>query len=275
MSDAAPSREEIQARLRDVGGRDDAAIDLGETALWLAALDRPNVALDRYRAHLADLAATLPGGTPGADDMAAALCDMLVRANGYAGDQQNYDDDQNANLIRVIDRRKGLPVSLGILMIDAGTRAGWTIHGLSFPYHFLVRVDHGNTRAVLDPFNGTPLTPADMRTLLKSFNAEADLEPALYQPVGRRDVLVRLQNNLKSRAVQLRRFDRAAELVEHILMFAPDLPPLWRELGILKVACGLVNEAMTAAEHYQEVAENDAQRHDAAKLVQKIKSHLN
>ncbi len=274
MTHAAPERDELQARLTALAAEADDAIDVGSAALWLAALDRPAVALDRYADHLEELGTGLPRATS-LDDMAQALCDMLQRGHGYRGDGQTYDDEQNANLIRVIDRRKGLPVSLGILLIHAGSAAGWTVHGLSFPYHFLVRVDEGNQRAVIDPFHGDVISPADMRTLLRGFSADAELLPAHYQAVSRRDVLLRLQNNIKSRAVQMRHFDRAAEIVERMLWFAPDRAPLWRELGVLKVACGAVNEAIHAAKRYQDAAATEEERHDAAALVQKIKSRLN
>ena len=274
MTSGAPDREELQARLTALADVDDDDIEIGQAALWLAALDRPAVALDRYAAHLDDLGSALPREADLAEK-GRALCENLLRGNGYCGDGQTYDDAQNANLIRVIDRRKGLPVSLGILLIHAGTAAGWTVHGLSFPFHFLVRVDHGNERAVIDPFHGDVITTADMRTLLRGFDADAELRPDLYQPVSRRDVLLRLQNNLKSRAVQQRQFDRAAEVIERMLWFAPDQAALWRELGVVKVACGRVNEAIDAAERYQDVASTESQRHDAAALVQKIRARLN
>jgi regulator of sirC expression with transglutaminase-like and TPR domain len=80
---------------------------------------------------------------------------------------------------------------------------------------------------------------------------------------------------MKSRAVQQRRFDRAAELVERMLLFAPVEAALWRELGVLQVACGRVKDAIRSAEHYCGMAGNEELRNDAAMLVQKFKSRLN
>lgn len=275
MSDVAPHPEDLRERIGSLGTCDDGAIDLGHAALWLAALDRPQVGLARYESHLAELSAAL-GGT--ADTIAGktAALQNLVIGQGYAGDNQTYDDVQNANLIRVIDRRKGLPVSLAILLIHAAKTSDWHVVGLSFPYHFLIRLDHESDRVVIDPFNaGAVLTTTRMRDLLKSFDGDADLRPEHYQSVSNRSILLRLQNNMKSRAVQQRRFDRAAELVERMLLFAPVEAALWRELSVLQVACGRVKDAIRSAEHYYGIAGNDELRNDAAMLVQKIKSRLN
>ena len=95
----------------------------------------------------------------GSDDLVAqadALAAVLAEGYGYAGDTLTYEDLQNANLMRVIDRKKGLPVALGILYIHAGRAQGWDIAGLAFPGHFLVRIEGRGERRILDPFAWRP-----------------------------------------------------------------------------------------------------------------------
>lgn len=102
---------------------------------------------------------------------AAALAEAM-RRQGYAGDVLTYDDLQNANLIRVIDRRKGLPVALGILWIHAARARGWRADGLAFPGHFLVRLEH---RVIVDPFNeGRLCDAAFLRRLLRATAGAAE-----------------------------------------------------------------------------------------------------
>src|SRR5690606_35081789 len=147
-------------------------IDLAETALVLASLDRPRVSLDRYRDHLIELGASVRGGVPddaSLDECVAALNASMVKRYGYQGDTQNYDDLQNANLMRVIDRKRGLPVALSILYLHAGRAQGWAMAGVNFPGHFLIRLDRGAGRAILDPFHGgRTLATGELRALLKS-----------------------------------------------------------------------------------------------------------
>src|SRR3546814_13111588 len=90
----------------------------------------------------------------------AALRAVVVERHGYVGDSLTYDDLQNANLLRVIDRRKGLPVALGILMLSAAHRLGWNMVGLNFPGHFLLLLDPGGATAIPYPFEGCRSTEA-------------------------------------------------------------------------------------------------------------------
>ena len=116
MTDRGRSR----AYLRELG--DDAAqsVDIAHAALHLAALTRSQPDLRDAEKHLAALNETLKrlvsNNPPDSANAAAhALAEVLARQGGYRGDDQTYDDLQNADLLCVIERRKGLPVALGFL----------------------------------------------------------------------------------------------------------------------------------------------------------------
>ena len=275
---------EIKALLRSIAAQADEKINLGEAALALAALDRPRVGLERYRHHLALLAretteevARRDGAASGLDDRIAALNAVLFDRYGYRGDTLTYDDLQNANLMRVIDRRKGLPVTLGILYLHTARAQGWHMVGLSFPGHFLVRLDHDGRRAILDPFDqGQVREVTDLRELLKAMaGADAELTAAHYEPVANRAILLRLQNNIKLRLIQNGHIDRAVEVVETMLMFAPDQAALWREAGMLHIRLDNLRAAIAALEQFMQREAGDAPRHHVAALVQDLKTKLN
>jgi hypothetical protein len=65
-----------------------------------------------------------------------------------------HDDPQNANLISAIDRRREMPVALGILYIHAAGAAGFDASGLNSPGHFLLRIGLRGGKTFMDPFNG-------------------------------------------------------------------------------------------------------------------------
>lgn len=275
---------EIEALLRSIAAQADEKINLGEAALALAALDRPRVGLERYRHHLALLAretteevARRGGTASGLDDRIAALNAVLFDRYGYRGDTLTYDDLQNANLMRVIDRRKGLPVTLGILYLHTARAQGWHMVGLSFPGHFLVRLDHDGRRAILDPFDqGKIREVTDLRELLKAMaGADAELTAAHYEPVANRAILLRLQNNIKLRLIQNGHIDRAVEVVKTMLMFAPDQAALWREVGMLHVRLDNLRAAIAALEQFMQREAGDAPRHHVAALVQDLRAKLN
>ena len=280
---SASGREDIKDALRAIGRGSDAQIDIGEAALLLAALDRPRVPLDRYRAHLAELAEDTAKEIAGQSTAAplaerlAALNRVILEQQGYQGDSLTYDDLQNANMIRVIDRRRGLPVALSILYIHAARSQGWSVEGLNFPGHFLLRLEGTGERAIFDPFNGgRVLESAELRQLIKSLGGEeAELDPAFTAPVGSRDVLLRLQNNIKLRLLQQDRAEDALETVESMLLLAPSRAESWREAGLLHRHLGNLRAAMLAFENVLQVSEDSQLRHDAAQQLQSLNKQLN
>ena len=245
--------EMIERALRAVGTLADEEIDLADAALLLGALDMPNVSLKRYRDHVerlaGDVSALARAGEP-LERRRRHLNAVIFDAHGYAGDAETYDAPENANLLQVIDRRVGLPVSLGILYIQAARAQGWVVDGLAFPGHFLVRMDEGDRRVIVDPFHWGQLLEADhLRGLLKQFRgADAELEPSHYAPVGNRAILLRLQNNIKSRALQASDGARGAAILERMLLIAPEAGGLWHELGMVRARLGTIKGAVEALE---------------------------
>ena len=113
--------------LRRTGSVRDHEIDLAEAALALGSLDRPRVSLERYRDHLSELGERIceqGGDIADAEGAADILRQEIAISLGYDGDRLSYDDMQNANLLRVIDRRRGLPVSLAVIYVHAARAAG-------------------------------------------------------------------------------------------------------------------------------------------------------
>ena len=114
---------------------------------------------------------------------ARALNEIILLKHGDSGDELTYDDVQNANLMRVVDRRKGLPVALGILYLHAARAQGWDSVGLGFPRTFPHPSGEGPERLILDPFhNGRICDAAGMRELLKAMSGQdVELTPTIMR----------------------------------------------------------------------------------------------
>jgi regulator of sirC expression with transglutaminase-like and TPR domain len=266
--------------LRELGTSGERILPIAEAALALASFERPRVGPTRYREHLRLLAGDVgshPGAAGDVAERARALNEIILLKYGYSGDELTYDDLQNANLMRVVDRRKGLPVALGIIYMHAGRAQGWETVGLAFPGHFLVRLSAGPERLILDPFHGGRVcTAVELRELLKATaGSDSELQSEHYTPVSDRDVLLRLQNNLKARLIQAERYDRAVTIAETMLMLAPDLAELWRETGLLHTRLGNLRAAAAALEQFVLRARDGMARHQAAALLQQVRSKLN
>ena len=173
-----------RAALDASGQLPDVELDIAGVALQFARIDAPDRDWRAAGAHLSelardavDLARDLPGNELAA--RAGALAGLIGGRHRYAGDAETYDDPANANLIQVTERRRGLPVSLGILWLHCARAAGWSAHGLDFPGHFLIALQGdrpgGKLRApepqaiVLDVFaGGVPLGARDLRGIAET-----------------------------------------------------------------------------------------------------------
>lgn len=272
--------EQCAAFLRELGASAAAVMPIAEAALALASFERPRVGLERYRQHLAGLARDVgrhPASRGSLPERVRAINEIVLLKYGYSGDELTYDDLQNANLMRVVDRRKGLPVALGILYMHAARAQGWDSVGINFPGHFLVRIGEGPDRAIVDPFHGGAICDAaKLRELLKAMaGQDVELSPEHYAPVADRDVLLRLQNNVKSRLLQAERHEQALRVIETMLMLAPDLADLWREAGLINAHLGKMKASVGALEEFVLRAPDGAARHQAAAILQQMKSKLN
>lgn len=272
--------QEILAWLQQVGQREDADVPIAETALNLAALDHLGLDLAPYRDHLRQLAddaresyAAVRRGMAEVPAAARALAETIGVRHGYQGDNATFDDPQNADLIRVIDRKRGLPVSLGILYIDLAHRLEVSAHGLNTPGHFLMTLGDAEQTRVIDPFNGGVVLNMEE---LRPWPQLPDDDPAKYGPVGRRDVLLRLLNNIHSRALAGKDALRALTIAERMVLIAPRRADLWLELSKASETSGKMIAAMRAAQNCLNLAGNEAPLgRQAAFALQALKLRVN
>lgn len=249
---------EIEAEIRAAGEQADETLDVARVALIFAQADQPDKSRKPYEVHLADMVEAARANFAKASlaqmndvaMVASVLANIVSGRFGYRGDTDNYDDLKNADLMHVIDRKKGLPVTLGVLYLHLARALGLDIAGLNFPGHFVLHLRIGAQATIIDPFNrGETLTPADLLNLLRSIEGpDAKLSPEIYAPVSPRDILLRLQNNILSRSLRAGDHDRARMVVTRMIWLAPTRAGLRFELGRLEVHAGRMSAAASAFE---------------------------
>jgi regulator of sirC expression with transglutaminase-like and TPR domain len=265
--------------LRRLGEADENPIDIATAALMLAALDHSGRPLAPYRAHLAEIAGAAQAEAQLAmtvENGAHALAGLLAGRFGYDGDRSAYDDPHNANLIAVIDRRRGLPVALGILYLHAARAAGLGAAGLDTPGHFLLRVELRSAALLIDPFNGGAALEREVLGAppVMGEPAPEDIRPP--EPVSDIDVLLRLQNNLKLRALQSGERLRALEIAKRMVLIAPRKPELWIDLARLNEAAGALCAAQKAFEACLSLAApGEALHNESALGLHALKRRIN
>ncbi|MBX3468986.1 MAG: tetratricopeptide repeat protein [Planctomycetes bacterium] len=229
----------LRARFEALLGAGEDALDLGEAALLIGAEAEPGTDVDRWLRRLDALGAEArprvqAAGDPA--DQARALCRFLYDEYGLRGNRDAYYDPRNSYLHHVLARGLGIPITLAVVLVEVGRRAGLPLVGVGFPAHFLVR--HRDVDLFLDPFDqGRPLSVAGCRTLLEErAGGVVPFQPDLLRPVSGREVLARMLRNLK--AIHLREGDLEAALgvAERLVLVRPDDPEERRDRGLLRAA---------------------------------------
>jgi len=250
--------------LQELGLLDDEEIELDRAALTLSALDHQGTDIEPYHAMLDDMQDRLAEVSIDAEtveDQARALRQVYHVEYGFVGDAQGYGAPVNADFIRVLDRRHGLPVSLSILYVGAARAMGWTAYALNTPGHVLVRL--GDERFILlDPFHGgIPVGKRHLKQMLQSYVGEgAAVRPEYLAPVPNRAVLVRLLRNQASRADQEGDLDRAQTVHQRMVQIAPEYPDVWWELAELQVRRRDTDGARQSLSAMLEVTRDPARR---------------
>ena len=278
-------QDEARAALDAVGQLPDDEIDIATAALHFARIDAPDADWRKAAALLSDIARQAVEGAAGdrradAGDVEArrtALAGLLHGDWGLAGDAATYEDPRNANLIHVLERRRGLPVALGILWLHAAGAAGWAAHGVDFPGHFLLALGSPRGPALLDVFGGgTALGPPDLRKLIKAVEGpKAELRPGLVAPMTRRAVLLRLQNNIKLRRLRAGQLEAALACTRDMLRIAPDHAALWREAGLMEQRLDRIGAALASLDRSLELEPEGEAAARIRGLVEELRNRLN
>lgn len=268
--------------LEAIGQLPDAEIGLADAALQLARIDAPDADWHEAGAQLSAIAreAAALSAEVAADDLATqagALAGLIAGRWRFRGDTETYEDPANANLIRVLERRQGLPVALGIIWLHCAEAAGWSAHGLDFPGHFLIALSGASRQVVLDVFaGGTPLDAKELRALVKRVEGpRAELRPGLLRPMPARGVLLRLQHNIKQRRLLGGDREGALDCLEDMLRVAPDEALLWREAALMNQRAGQVAAALRCFERFVALVPGGDAAARARAAMDELRTRLN
>lgn len=221
-----------------VTARPEEELDLAEAALLIAEAEYPGLDVPQYLAELDRLGAearralSKPLGraeaTPGSGAVERVL-QLLYGHQGFRGNTTDYYDPRNSYLNHVLDRRLGIPITLAVVLTEVCRRAGVEAQGVSFPGHFLVRAPLGPASAsspgrvlLVDPFEGRLLGREELKALAARVTGSTQEPDAkLLQPASKRQILVRMLNNLRSIYGKQQDQDRLRRVIELMQVLAP------------------------------------------------------
>src|SRR5262245_31774857 len=209
--------------------------DLAAPAFLVARIEYPRLDPEPYLDRLDTMgedAARVVAKEAGHDSPLAARIDAINRYLfddlGFAGNREQFEDPRNSCLNEVMDRKKGIPITMALIYIEVARRAGVRAEGVNFPGHFLVRclqdlhTDDPNDGLIVDPFHGGAiLNEVECRQLLQPHMSEAAFEPSLLARATRRQILVRMLLNLKKLYVKMHSFPQARSTTDALLALQP------------------------------------------------------
>lgn len=165
--------------------------------LLIANLEYPTLNPIKYLEKLDDFANAILEDIIHFDDHFEVLGTMnrfFFEKMNFIGNQSNYYDPENSFINRVIDRKKGIPISLSVIFLLVARRLNFPLSGVGIPGHFLVKF-RGKRDIFIDPFNnGNFLTTDDCKKFVKLLNIPFK-EEFLY-PVSDKYILQRMLRNL-------------------------------------------------------------------------------
>ena len=230
--------------------RDDDKIDLARACLQIAEDAYPGLDVEGYLGEIERFGKRLRARIAieaAPEERIVALNEFLYDDLGFAGNTENYYDPRNSYLNEVLDRRTGIPITLSILYMEIGRRVGLDFQGVSFPGHFLVRLRVRGGTLVLDPFaHGAPQSEDELRARLKRVIprgagvgeaggipvADLPLEQFL-EPASNRQILARVLRNLKGVYRETDKPERLLEVLNRMIIVAPDAPGELRDRGMV------------------------------------------
>jgi len=248
------TREEALSAIAAAGEQADDCFPLFDAALHCALHEDPARDPAPARSLATEAAARLRDRlrTERPED---AICEALGHDMGLNGDHLTYEDARNADLIDVCERRKGLPVTLGVIYIEAGRRCSVDICGVDFPGHFLLRIETDQGPMALDPFEGGRVVlPSELtqRAFAAGLTPDvADRIDLLMAHAPDRLVAMRLQNNIFARAIRRGDFAQAERSALRRAVLDPKDHRPWIDVAAAREGQGALTGALEALQRAQ------------------------
>lgn len=232
-----------------------APFDLAELALLVARDEYSSLDVEAELGELSAMAHEVRPRLRG--PLAArvmALSRYLFHEQGFEGDQRDYYDPRNSYLNEVLIRRVGLPISLSILAIGVGTRAGLSVCGVGLPGHFVAKAVLEGDEVIFDPFNGGRLLSyQDCETLVEeAAGLTFAATPEALAAVNAGQVAQRILTNLKGAYLRRSDFVRAARVIGRLRQLCPDDVMQRRDLGVSLLQAGRPGRAIDELAAYLE-----------------------
>jgi regulator of sirC expression with transglutaminase-like and TPR domain len=252
-------------------------VDVAEVALLLSTDEFPDLDVPGYLTQLDELAKNLGSRLHGnLSTQVQILSDYLFEEMGFRGNINEYYDPRNSYLNEVIDRKLGIPITLAVLTMSIGRRAGIEIVGVGLPGHFLVNAIDDRCEILFDPFHeGEQLSIEKAEQLIQAVTHQPfQITPEFLLPTPPGYILLRMLNNLKSIYVDQSDYQRAARVITRICTLSPNDWNQQRDLGFVLWQSGRFGACIDPFSRYLKANPQASDSTDVSELLERAKKEI-
>lgn len=236
-------------------------------AFDLAAIHFPDLNRDPFLDQLNELASRLGDRLRNFNDgrdFVESAQRFLFQELGFHGNQEDFFDPRNSCLNQVLERRTGLPITLSVMYMEIARRLQMPVFGIGLPRHFVLQFDDGNYSAYIDPFNGGRTITA--RECFELAGAEV-ADPALLRRVSKKQIAVRMLQNLHRVYVRSKDFGRAVTTLDLMIAGAPETADWYHARAVLLMELARWEAARRDFETYLSLAPEAVDRDLVVKQI--------
>jgi len=237
-----------------------------EAAVSLAQDEYPELDVQQVVGDVDQLLARLKRRVPPdapAMQRLRALNQFFFQDLNFGGNVNDYYDPDNSFVHVLLKTRRSIPITLAVLWLELALGMGLDARGLSFPGHFMVKVNLPKGQVVIDPFTGQSLSREELAERLNPLyqrDARPDdmaLPLGLYlQPAAPRDIMGRMLSNLKHIYRQQEDWARLITVLDRLVVLYPRSWPEYRDRGLALAEKGEAQRAQADLEIYLASAED-------------------
>jgi regulator of sirC expression with transglutaminase-like and TPR domain len=237
-----------------------------EAAVSLAQDEYPDLDVQQVLGDvdqlLARLKRRLPADAPALQRL-RVLNQFFFHDLSFGGNVNDYYDPDNSYLNAVMRTRRGIPITLAVLWLELATGLGLNARGVSFPGHFMVKVNLPRGQVVIDPFSGQSLSREELAERLEPFRQRGHTPDDFEVPLGLylnstppRDIITRMLRNLKDIHKTQEDLPRLLAVMDRLIVLQPEGWTEYRDRALVWAALGDEEHAVADLETYLTHAED-------------------
>jgi regulator of sirC expression with transglutaminase-like and TPR domain len=259
----------------------DADFPLLEAAISLAQDEYPDLSVQQVLGDVDQLLARLKRRLPedaGSLQKLRVLNQFVYRDLHFGGNFNNFMDPDNSYVHVVLRTRLAIPISLAVIWLELAQGIGLKVRGISFPGHFMVKVNLTEGQVVIDPLSGKSLSREELSERLAPFQDAAGLDDDQELPLGLylqaaapRDIIARMLFNLKDIHAAQEDWPRLITVLDRLIVLLPQAWPEYRDRGLAHAEAGHPGHALEDLETYLANATEIGDRRAIAARVDELR----